>query len=161
VSKPESHFCPIFYRNVTKEECQEESQQLSQNREYCLVKKCESLWRFCVVCLMQGYKGEGSLVTDVERHFCDYHFERTPASNRNGEMWNFSDGGDDVDEKPSSDVFQESLESLLEEISTVENRKISKNGQKKSKKNWLSQIDDDMTKLDSLRSLLKTKNTDL
>src|SRR3989344_2469968 len=77
-----SVFCPIYYLDVGKGQCQLQSRVVSQNLEFCCAKECRSSWRFCIACLRQGYKGRDNLATNFTKGLCEFHEARGPTARR-------------------------------------------------------------------------------
>src|SRR3989344_9247029 len=80
-----SVFCPIYYLDVGKGQCQLQSKVISQNMEFCCAKECRSSWRFCIACLRQGYKERDNLATNFAKGLCNFHEARGPTAHRSGE----------------------------------------------------------------------------
>lgn len=75
--------CPLFHEAIGKTQCQEQCSIIRTNERTCDARACASPWRFCLHCLLQGYRGPDSIVTDHIHGACEFHLEHGGAANRN------------------------------------------------------------------------------
>ncbi len=66
-------FCPASRARITRERCVDLTQGPQTNQRYCCKMRCQSPWRLCIKCIVQGHTGEDAQTTDPKTGWCLFH----------------------------------------------------------------------------------------
>lgn len=68
-----THFCPASRASIPESACKSLTASYQQNRQYCCSTHCQSPWRLCLRCVVQGYTGEDACTVDLQTGWCRFH----------------------------------------------------------------------------------------
>ncbi|MBI3304825.1 ParB/RepB/Spo0J family partition protein [Candidatus Parcubacteria bacterium] len=78
--------CPLFPgRRIGEPTCVEKSSVYQTNLGTCTARSCASLWRRCLACTLQGYRGADAVVVDAVQGLCQFHRENGREARREEE----------------------------------------------------------------------------
>jgi len=77
VSSIDTYPCPLYgHASMDQTRCQKLSKVYSKNVNHengCCKQKCQSPWRLCPACILQGYFGEDAVSVDYATGLCELH----------------------------------------------------------------------------------------
>ncbi len=86
--------CPFSEgAGITSAACHERCSVVARNRGTCSQQKCESPWRLCVRCVIQGVTTNEAIVVDSEAGLCRFHQEHGTDARRGKQTFDNSPPG--------------------------------------------------------------------